>query len=58
MPAQPSKVLYLRGISADLSRKVKALAALSDKTISEYIGDLLKTHVADVERKGQLPKSK
>lgn len=55
---QPSKVLYLRGIPLDLSKKLKAAAALSGQSLQAYITQLLKTHVVDLERKGHLPKGK
>ncbi len=53
-----SKVLYLRGIAPDISRKLKAAAALSGQSLTVYIAALLKAHVAELERRGQLPKPK
>ncbi len=52
------KILYVRGAPPDLTRKLKAAAALDDKSIQAYIIEVLQAHVADLERKGHLPKSR
>jgi hypothetical protein len=53
------KVVYLRDVPADLVNKLKAAAALSGgQSIRKYVIQLLLEHVADLERKGQLPKVK
>jgi hypothetical protein len=58
MAAKP-KVLYLRNVPDDLLHKLKAAAALSGgQSIQKYVVQLLIDHVADLERKGQLPKGK
>lgn len=53
-----STVLYLRGTPRDLARKLRAAAALEGKGLPGYVLDILRGHVADLERKGLLPKSK
>lgn len=58
MPPAPSKVLYIRDVPADLSKKLKGAAALQGTSLQEYVVEVLQAHVADLERKGQLPKSK
>ena len=57
-PKEPPKILYVRGAPAELSRKLKAAAALADKSIQLYIIEVLQAHVADLERKGHLPKGR
>jgi hypothetical protein len=53
------KVVYLRDVPADLVNKLKAAAALSGgQSIQKYVIQLLVEHVAELERKGQLPKVK
>ena len=57
--ATKPKVLYLRNVPPDLLNKLKAAAALSGgQSIQTYILQLLLEHVAELERKGQLPKGK
>jgi len=51
------RVLYLRNVPNDLVNKLTAAAALSGgQSIQEYVVQLLLDHVAELERKGQLPK--
>lgn len=51
------RVLYLRNVPNDLVNKLKAAAALrGGQSIQEYVVQLLLDHVAELERKGQLPK--
>ncbi len=58
MAAKP-KVVYLRNVPADLVNKLKAAAALSGgQSIQTYVVQLLLEHVAELERKGVLPKGK
>ena len=55
----PPKVVYLRNVPADLVNKLKAAASLSGgQSIQTYVLQLLLEHVADLERKGQLPKGR
>jgi hypothetical protein len=57
--ATKPKVLYLRNVPADLLNKLRAAAALSGgHSIQKYVLQLLLEHVAELERKGQLPKAK
>jgi hypothetical protein len=57
--ATKPKVLYLRNVPDDLVHKLKAAAALSGgRSIQQYVVQLLLEHVAELERKGQLPKGK
>jgi hypothetical protein len=50
--------MYLRGVPVDLSQKLKAAAALSGVHLQTYIVQLLRDHVTELERKGQMPKSR
>jgi hypothetical protein len=58
MKAPPSKVLYIRRVPDELSKKLKGAAALEGHTLQFYIVKVLHAHVAELERKGLLPKSK
>lgn len=58
MPAPPLKVLYIRDVPADLSKKLKGAAALQGRSLQDYVILVLQAHVADLERKGALPKAK
>lgn len=53
-----SGVVYARGVPQEVSRKLKAAAALEGKTLQVYLLDLLKGHVMELEKKGLLPKGK
>ena len=53
-----SKVLYVRGVPYDLANKLKAAAALNGQSLQTYLVKMLHAHVAELERKGQLPKGK
>ncbi len=48
-------VLYLRGTPKEVARKLKAVAALQGKSLTDYVKDLLQEHVTELEKKGQLP---
>ncbi len=56
--SEPSKVLYVRGVPPDLAKKLKGAAALEGQSLQSYLVNLLRAHVADLERKGLLPKAK
>ena len=58
MPPRPSKVLYIRAVPADLSKKLKGAAAWQGISLQDYVVAVLQAHVAELERKGRLPKSK
>lgn len=51
-------VLFVRGMPRDLLAKLKAAAALNHQTLGQYIQELCEGHVAELERKGLLPKGK
>jgi len=51
-------VLFVRGMPRDLLAKLKATAALQQKTLGEYIQRMCVDHVQELERKGILPKGK
>ena len=51
-------VLFVRQFPRDLLAKLKAAAALDGKTLAQYIQDMCEAHVAELERRGHLPKSK
>ena len=51
-------VLYLRGTPKEVARKLKAMAALQGISLTNYVKNLLTNHVADLEKKGLLPKGK
>jgi predicted HicB family RNase H-like nuclease len=58
MPPPLRKVLYIRDAPADLTRKLKGAAALQGISLQQYVVETLQAHVAELERKGHLPKSK
>jgi hypothetical protein len=49
------RVIYLRNVPDDTVNK-KAAAALVELSLQSYLVQLLQTHVADLERRGALPK--
>ena len=51
-------VLFVRQFPKVLLTKLKAAAVLSGKTLGQYMEELCEAHVEELERKGQLPKSK
>jgi hypothetical protein len=51
-------VLYVRGVPPDLANKLKAAAALQGQSLQTYLVHTLRAHVAELERKGQLPRGK
>ena len=55
---EDTAVLFVRGVPRALLAKLKAAAALHQQTLGEYIQALCVAHVEDLERRGQLPKSK
>lgn len=63
MPKSPrsdddAAVLFVRGMPRDLLAKLKAAAALQQKTLGEYIQEMCLDHVQELERRGLLPKGK
>ena len=57
-PKAELTVLNLRHMPKDLIAKIKAAAALDHASLQEYVTRILDHHVADLEKKGLLPKSK
>ena len=57
-PKEEITVLSLREMPKDLIAKLKAAAALEHASLRDYIAVLLQHHVADLEKKGLLPKAK
>ncbi len=57
-PDDDAAVLFVRGMPRDLLAKLKAVAALQQKTLGEYIQEMCEAHVQELERKGMLPKGK
>lgn len=57
-PDDDAAVLFVRGMPRDLPAKLRAAAALQQKTLGEYIQEMCEGHVQDLERKGILPKGK
>ena len=57
-PDDDAAVLFVRGMPRDLLAKLKAAAALQQKTLGEYIQEMCEGHVQELERKGLLPKGK
>jgi predicted HicB family RNase H-like nuclease len=55
---EPSKVLYIRGVPTALAQKLKAAAALQGQSLQNYLVQMLRAHVTELERKGALPKGK
>ena len=63
MPKAPrseedAAVLFVRGMPRDLLAKMKAAAALQQKTLGEYIKEMCEERAQELERKGLLPKGK
>jgi predicted HicB family RNase H-like nuclease len=58
MPSPPRKVLYIRDVPPDLSKKLRGAAALQGTSLRDYVVEVLQGHVAELERKGQLPKAR
>jgi hypothetical protein len=55
---EDAAVLFVRGMPRDLLAKLKAAAALRQKTLGEYIQEMCFDHVQELERKGLLPKGR
>ncbi len=51
-------VLFIRGTPQSLARKLRAAAALEGKGLPTYVLEVLQAHVAELERKGKLPKAR
>ena len=55
---EDAAVLFVRGMPRDLLAKLKAVAALQQMTLGDYIKNLCEAHVQEMEKKGLLPKGK
>ena len=53
-----STVLYVRGAPKDLTRKLRAAAALAGKGLPPYVVEVLQRHVEELERAGTLPRAR
>ena len=51
-------VLNLRDMPRELIAKLKAVAALDGASLKDYVTGILRQHVHDLEKKGQIPKGK
>lgn len=51
-------VLFVRGVPRDLLAKMKAAAALHQKTLGEYVQEMCDEHIQELERRGILAKGK
>ena len=57
-PDDDTAVLFVRGMPRDLLAKLKAAAALHQKTLGEYVQEMCEAYVQELEKKGVLPKNK
>jgi hypothetical protein len=55
---EDTTVLNLRNMPKNIIAKLKAAAALEQTSLTHYVTALLQHHVADLEKKGLLPKGK
>lgn len=55
---EETTVLNLRNMPKNIIAKLKAAAALEQASLTRYVTVLLQHHVADLEKKGLLPKGK
>lgn len=60
LPMKPddkeTTVLNLRDMPKDLIAKLKAVAALEGSSLKDYVTEILRHHVNDLEKKGLLPR--
>lgn len=57
-PEKETTILYLRETPREVAQKLKAAAALQGRSLTAYVQDVLREHVAELEQKGVLPKWK
>ena len=57
-PAEGTGAWNFRDIPRDLMRKVKMAAAHEGKTVKEFLAELARARIEELERKGILPKGK
>lgn len=53
-----TSVLFVRGMPRAMQAKLKAMAALNQQSLGQYVMDLFEKHLEELERKGLLPKGK
>lgn len=53
-----TSVLFVRGVPRTMQAKLKAMAALNQQSLAQYVTDLFGKHLEELERKGMLPKGK
>jgi hypothetical protein len=53
-----TSVLFIRGVPRIMQAKLKAMAALNQQSLAQYVTDLFEEHLEELERKGMLPKGK
>ncbi len=53
-----TSVLFIRGVPRAMQAKMKAMAALNQQSLGQYVMDLFEKHLEELERKGMLPKGK
>ena len=51
-------MLFIRGVPRTMQAKLKAMAALNQQSLGQYVMDLFGKHLDDLEKKGLLPKGK
>jgi hypothetical protein len=53
-----TSVLFIRGVPRPMQAKLKAMAALNQQSLGQYVMDLFEKHLEELEKKGMLPKGK
>ena len=53
-----TSVLFIRGVPRTLQAKMKAMAALNQQSLGQYVMDLFERHLEELEKKGLLPRGK
>ena len=53
-----TSVLFIRGVPRTMQAKMKAMAALNQQSLGQYVMDLFEKHLEELEKKGLLPKGK
>jgi predicted DNA-binding protein len=51
-------VLFIRGMPREMVARLKAAATLNQQTLGDYLRELFRDHLQDLEKKGLLPKGK
>lgn len=53
-----TSVLFIRGVPRTMQAKMKAMAALNQQSLGQYVMELIGKHLEELEKKGLLPKGK